>query len=70
MEDVKARLRELSDDDVLELLDVVSEEVKRRNSLHLPAIPPVGTPEFDGTIRALADVFSSLKPVKDPDRRT
>lgn len=69
MEDIKSRLQALSDNEVLDLLDQVSAEVKRRNSLQLPEIPKPGTPEFEGTMGSLLEALGNLAgPVKGPNR--
>lgn len=69
MDDVGARLKALSDGDLLDLLDQVSGEVKRRNSLQLPDIPAPGTPEFEGTMASLLETLNRMAaPVKAPSR--
>ena len=64
MEDIKTvvsgKLKGMSDEDVLSLLDMVSDEVKRRNFLMGPYIPDPRTQSFDDNMKALFEAFSNF----------
>lgn len=66
--DIKERLRGLAEGDLLDLLDAVSEEVKRRNDLTGLGIPDVRaqTPQQNVVmvLEALADLNIRTRPVR------
>lgn len=60
MLDIKAKLQGLSDDDLFNLLDAVSEEVKRRNNLIGPSIPDVRNQSVDQNVKMVMDALMGL----------
>jgi len=61
LEDVKARLLELTDDDLFELLDAVSEEVKRRNGLlGGPTIPDIRGQTPEANLKMVLEALGEL----------
>ena len=60
VKDVKDSLPKLSDEDVFELLDAVSEEVKRRNSLLGPTVSDVRNAPVEQTAENFIEALRAL----------
>ncbi len=60
IKEVKDSLSKLSDEDVFELLDAVSEEVKRRNSLLGPSISDVRNAPIEQTAENFIEALRNL----------
>jgi len=57
VQEVKDGLGKLSDSELLELLDTVSDEVKRRNSLMGPAAPSLDKQDIQDGIKAIVEAI-------------
>jgi hypothetical protein len=57
IEYIKVKIKELPDDLVLEILDVVSSDVKRRNAL-LGSSTPQSKEEIQKTLKTIIDALS------------
>ncbi len=66
IQEIRERLKGLSDDEVLELLDTVSDEVKRRNRLMGAADPSL---DKDAIRSGMQTVLDALVKVQGPPGR-
>lgn len=55
-------LKELSDDDLFELLDATSEEVKRRNGMMGPSVSDIRSNTVEQNVGLVLQALANVKP--------
>lgn len=58
--DIASKLRELSEEDLLSLLDMVSEEVKRRNDMAGMNVPAIDDPDPRKAVLSFIESLSAI----------
>ena len=57
---IKKKIQEISDEDLFELLDCASEELKRRNGLIMPGVTDIRNQSPQANLKMVIDALSNF----------
>lgn len=60
LEEIKNQVQNLNDEELFELLDLVSGEVKRRNGLAFPNVADIHNQSVEQNVKMVLDALSNL----------
>jgi hypothetical protein len=58
--EIKSKIQEINDDELFELLDCASEELKRRNGLLMPSIPDIRNKSPQANLQMVIEALAGM----------